>query len=540
MIVQYEGAFFSLTLVGANITTINRTLGPKPYYAWMAISWTLANAILFTIAGRLGDLFGRRNIMIFGNLLAIVGTIVGGTAKSTGIVIVGSSICGVGGGIQQTAPAALSEIVPKRLRPQASAAVAASGILGGFFGAPIAFHVASKLSWRWSFYIPLICDGVGALLLFLFYFPPTFEEKHLRDHRSKWQEIKSFDYVGLLLYIGGMVILLLGINWGGTSHPWKSAHVIVTIIVGALTLIAFGFWEVYANLVEPLVPYKLFKNVRGFTMVLVAVFVSGMLLYSLSSLWPTEVQVVYTSDPNKAGWEGSTILGATIFGSLGLSFFLQKIGHARILYVLSIGAQTAFIGSMAAMTPTTNTAAIVVSLFAGFTIGFVQIIGISMVILNAPDEDLGVAVGLVGTFRTLGGAIATGIYNAILANRVGDVLPKRFAAAVLPLGLPITSLESLIKAFASGSQAAMLAVPGVSPEILEAGAQAYKSSYASGFRLVYLVAIAFGAVGSICALFTNDIDKLMTNEVAVKLHKPGIHLQQPSDNESVQPGKAER
>ena len=158
-----------------------------------------------------------------------------------------------------------------------------------------AIHLATKLSWRWGFWITLLSGGLGALGLFFFYFPPTFDEVHIRDHRTLWQELKVLDFVGVILFVGGITVLLLGISWGGVTYPWKSAGVIVPILIGAFTLVAFGFWEVYANLTDPIVPYKLFKNVRGFTMVLVTEGVTGMLLYALISLYPIQIQAVYES-----------------------------------------------------------------------------------------------------------------------------------------------------------------------------------------------------------------------------------------------------
>jgi len=143
--------------------------------------------------------------------------------------------------------------------------------------------------------------------------------------------------------------MLLGISWGGQTYPWKSAGVIVPIIIGALTLVAFGFWEVYANLTEPIVPYRLFKNVRGFTMVLVAEFSTGMLLYALIALYPIQVSVIYQPNPTLSAWESCTVLMGTFVGVILMGNLIGRIGHARLIFVVSVALNTAFIGSMAAM-----------------------------------------------------------------------------------------------------------------------------------------------------------------------------------------------
>lgn len=137
MMVQYNASFFSLTLFAPIASYINEDLGPKPYYVWMQIVWPLAFAATITIDGRLGDLFGRRWLMIGGNILCMVASIIGGTAHSIAVVILAIGLNGMAAAIQQTASAAVGEIVPRKYRPQAASTVAGSGIIGGAFGTPI-------------------------------------------------------------------------------------------------------------------------------------------------------------------------------------------------------------------------------------------------------------------------------------------------------------------------------------------------------------------------------------------------------------------
>ena len=91
------------------------------------------------------------------------------------------------------------------------------------------------------------------------YFPPTFDEKYAH-RKTKTQVVKDFDFVGLILLVGGLLIFLMGISWGGSYYPWKSTHVIATIVVGFLALVAFVIYESFVPLKEPLVPMYLFKN----------------------------------------------------------------------------------------------------------------------------------------------------------------------------------------------------------------------------------------------------------------------------------------
>ena len=76
----------------------------------------------------------------------------------------------------------------------------------------------------------------------------------------------------------GCILFLIGVNWGGRRYEWTSAHVIAPIVVGAMLLVALGFYEAYAPLKYPMLPARFFRNVRGFTMLLVVCFVGGMLV----------------------------------------------------------------------------------------------------------------------------------------------------------------------------------------------------------------------------------------------------------------------
>lgn len=132
--VQYNASFFSLTLITPIANYINADLGPKSYNVWIPVVWPLAFAATMTTNGRLGDLFGRRWLMIGGNVLSVVASIIGGTAQSVAVVILATGLNGIAAAIQQTASASACELVPRKYRAQAASTVAGSGILGGSFG----------------------------------------------------------------------------------------------------------------------------------------------------------------------------------------------------------------------------------------------------------------------------------------------------------------------------------------------------------------------------------------------------------------------
>jgi hypothetical protein len=115
-----------------------------------------------------------------------------------------------------------------------------------------------------------------------FYWPPPRPQYDFE--KSRWQEIKEIDYIGFLLYTGGLTIFLIGLTWAGTeNHPWKSASTIAPMIVGIMTLLACFVYD-FTLAKQPFFPLHLFRQVREFTVLLVVVFVAGKLAPTFSYL----------------------------------------------------------------------------------------------------------------------------------------------------------------------------------------------------------------------------------------------------------------
>ena len=125
----------------------------------------------------------------------------------------------------------------------------------------------------------------------------------------------------------------------------------------------------------------------------------------------------------------------------------------------------------------------------------------------------GVAVGLAGTFRLFGGAVATAIYTAIYTTRFSEVLPGKMTEAIKESNVPYsdTLLANLVKAGQANTAAAYNAVVGTTPELARLSAHAAKEAYVQGFSLVYLVAIGFGVLATVAAAFTVSTDRSKKN-----------------------------
>lgn len=161
---------------------------------------------------------------------------------------------------------------------------------------------------RWIYYIFLMMMGVAIILQILFYRPPSFRQLH-GNERTRMQEIKRVDWVGMFLIIAGLVLFLLGVSWGkdqdsknteclltesvgGSPLPWSSPRILGLLISGAITLVVFGLWEAYGGAPNALVPMHFFKDVRGFSMLFIISSVSGTVYIATAIIWPSQVAYV--------------------------------------------------------------------------------------------------------------------------------------------------------------------------------------------------------------------------------------------------------
>jgi len=123
----------------------------------------------------------------------------------------------------------------------------------------------------------------------------------------------------------------------------------------------------------------------------------------------------------------------------------------------------------------------------------------------------------------MGGAVATAIYSAILSNRFASELPRHIANVVEETNFAPADDSKLLSAAALNTATAYKAVPGITPEVITAAQTAVKLAYVQAFKLVYLIALAFGGLAVISAFFTKSIPeekKTMKRAVRMENEKP--------------------
>ncbi|MFJ4503201.1 MFS transporter [Streptomyces sp. NPDC088864] len=237
--------------------------------AWVITVTLLVSAVCVPVSGRLGDLLGKRRMLLACSVPLIVGSVVCALSSTVVPMIVGRGLQGMGMGMVPLGIALLRDVVPPERMSSSIALVSASLGIGGALGLPIASAVAQYASWRVLFWgSAVLAAAICALIWFLIPDVPA---------GAKGQR---FDVPGALGLAAGLVCLLLAVS-KGADWGWASTTTIGLFAAAVVVLIAWGFWELRTT--DPLVDLRTTARPRVLITNIASLFVgfgmyAGMLI----------------------------------------------------------------------------------------------------------------------------------------------------------------------------------------------------------------------------------------------------------------------
>ena len=206
----------------------------------------------------------------------------------------------------------------------------------------------------------------------------------------------------------------------------------------------------------------------------------------------------------------------------------KRLGHQRWQIVFCAALQTVCVGAMASSTIDNPVKSIILTFIISLTVTLIMmncfvLIGFGIVY----QEDIGTAAGLAGTARLLFGAVATAIFSNVTNQRYASELAVRVRESVAGLGLPDGDVARLVGAARLNTAAAYGAISSVTPEIRALATRANQEAYLEGAHLSYLVALAFGCIAVVAALFIPSIDERKWTKKTVAVQETDRkHLQE--------------
>jgi EmrB/QacA subfamily drug resistance transporter len=434
------------TIVATAMPVIISQLRGLELYAWVTTAYLLSSTVMVPVWGKLGDLYGRKPVLLAGIGLFLFGSWLSGLAGEFGTLpllgggmvqlIVFRAVQGLGGGaLFTTAFAIIADLFPPRERGRFAGlfggvfglASAVGPLLGGYFTdhGTVSFAGHTVEGWRWVFYLNL---PMGLIALFM-----VIAKMPKLSHASKG----SIDYLGAVLIVAACVPLLLALTFGGQKYAWDSPIVIGLLSVFLICTVLFVIVEKRAQ--DPIIHMELFGN-KVFTWANIAGFFSSMSFLSVVAFLPLFMQLGQGVQATTSGLSTlplmiGLIVAATLSGRL-----VTRTGRYKPFMLC--GMIVLFVATFLMSQMTYHT--------TRFDLGWrMALLGVGLgplqslygvAIQNAvPMNRIGVVTSANQFFRQIGSTVGVAIFGTLLTNG----LNSKLAAWAASMGLPAMNLSKL-------------------------------------------------------------------------------------------------
>ncbi|HOZ26340.1 MAG TPA: MDR family MFS transporter [Hyphomonadaceae bacterium] len=428
------------TIVSTAMPTIIRELNGLDLYAWVTTSYLLTSTVMVPIWGKLGDLYGRKLILIIGIVIFVVGSWLCGLAGEFGdMPIVGDGmmqlivfrgIQGIGGGaLFTTAFATIADLFPPRERGRYAGLFGAvfglasviGPIVGGYFTDHGSVDVAGMhvAGWRWCFYINLP-TSVIALAMISLKMPNL---GHTGGGKIDW-----FGAIFVVLSIGALMLALTF----GNDDGWTSPIVLGLFGFALVTGVMFIFIERAVK--EPILPLTLF-SIRAFTTTTLASFVISMAFMGTIVYLPLYLQLGLGIQATNSGMLLLPLMAGLILSATLSGRFVTRTGKYKSMMLA--GAATQFVGIflMSQLGAKAEQWDVIWRLFlVGVGLGPSQSLFNMVSQSAAPVRQIGVATSTSMFLRQCGGMIGVSIFGAMLMAKMTESIAARVPGAKIDLG----------------------------------------------------------------------------------------------------------
>ncbi|MGV8871805.1 MAG: MFS transporter [Rhodococcus sp. (in: high G+C Gram-positive bacteria)] len=387
--------------------------------AWVVTATLLAGAVAVPVMGRLGDMFGKRRLLLVGLGLLVVGSVVGALSDSVLPLIVGRVLQGLASGVIPLGISVMRDVLPREKLAGSVALMSASLGVGGALGLPAAALIAEYADWHLLFWTSAALGVLVAILVVM-----VVPESTVRAGGN-------FDFPGAASLSIALVSLLLAISKGST-WGWTSAPTLGMLVLSVAAFLFWGWWELRTPL--PLVDLRvtvgrqvLFTNLSSIAI--------GFALFAMSLVFPQVLQL-----PAETGYGlGQSILAAgLVMAPSGIVMMFVAPLSARITTTrgpkttLMMGAAVIAAGYLiGVVTLDAVWLLVVISLVIGAGIGLAYGAMPALIMGAVPASETGAANSFNTLMRSLGTSFASAVAGVILAsltiNAGGSEIPSEAA-----------------------------------------------------------------------------------------------------------------
>lgn len=413
--------------------------------AWVVTVTLLVAGVCVPISGRLGDLLGKRRMLLACTVPLVIGSVVCALASSVIPMIIGRGLQGMGMGVVPLGIALLRDVVPAEKLNGSIALVSASMGIGGAIGLPLAAAVAQYANWRVLFWgSAVLAVMIGVLIRF---FVPDVPAG------AKGQRFDAPGAIGLAI---GLVSLLLAIS-KGADWGWGSGTALGLLALAVVALLAWGYWELRTR--DPLIDLRTTARPRVL-MTNVASILVGVGMYAYMLIAPQLLQF-----PEATGYGlGQSMLAAGLWTAPSgiMMMIISPLGGKLIdargpKVALVLGALTIAAGyglSLPLMGTAWGLMVVGIVLNSGVALAYGAMP--ALIMSAVPRSETAAANGFNTLMRSLGTTIGAAVIGVVLAQMTTNMG-----------GVPLASEDGFRTGLLIGCGVALLAavvaaaIPGV-------------------------------------------------------------------------------
>ncbi|MGN6683424.1 MAG: MDR family MFS transporter, partial [Devosia sp.] len=388
-----------MNIVVTALPTIAHDLGNVHLLGWVGAAYLLSTAAASPFYGKLGDMYGRKPVVIFAVGVFLLGSLLCGFAWSMEALIGARVIQGIGGGgLMVSAFAIIGELFEPRERARYQGYSSAVFTLGSVLGPVGGGYLTDLLGWR-SIFLVNIPIGVAVLAIVMI----GMRRKANTVHHS-------IDILGgVLLAIATVAI----VYWSDhvLEPTGQDVWTYLLPVIGAVAIVAFVLVERRAA--EPIIPLRLFAN-RTITMVTIVSVLGGMSTLGLYFYFALFMQMITGLPPGELGLLFLPMSVTVAVVSITAGRIVASTGRYKWLTVagmaVGIGLML-FYANMDANTPLWVLC--VASMAFGVSMGLTMQTLVVAIQAAAPLQDIGAATGLITQARTIGASLGLALNGAV-------------------------------------------------------------------------------------------------------------------------------
>ncbi|KAH8705495.1 putative MFS transporter [Talaromyces proteolyticus] len=411
------------TIVSTIIPTIVSELHAPSGYVWVGGAYLLANAAAGNIWANLSDIWGRKPILLATAALFFGASIICAKSTDMTMMIVGRALQGVGGGgLLQLVIITISDLFSVRHRSLYFGLLECVWALAGAIGPLMGGALTEAVSWRWAYWINLPVAGTSIVLIFFFL--------DIHNPRTKFMDgIKAIDWTGSVSILGLTLMLLLGLNFGGSTFAWSSPQVICLIVLGSLMSLVFIYCE--KKLAKyPLMPLSVFKTSSNVACFVIA-FCQGAVFMGGEYYLPLYFQSTKAASPLQSGLLILPIVLMTAFSAALTGYLIHLTG--RYVELLQFGNVMMTVGTGLYINFATESSLaklILYQIVAGLGVGCLFTAPTIAMQANVSQSNTASATATLNFIRTLATAVSAVVGGVVFQNSMALRKPALLAAGL--------------------------------------------------------------------------------------------------------------